>query len=122
MTKEALMRKAIELSKENVENGGGPFGAVIATKDGEIVATGVNRVTASCDPTAHAEVSAIVPQLPNSERLILADTRSILPANLARCAWVLSIGHDWIRCIMETTRPMPKISVLTTLLSMMNWN
>ena len=61
MTKEALMRKAIELSKENVENGGGPFGAVIATKDGEIVATGVNRVTASCDPTAHAEVSAIRP-------------------------------------------------------------
>src|SRR5574344_2652837 len=58
MTKEELMRKAIELSKENVANGGGPFGAVIA-KDGEIVATGVNRVTASCDPTAHAEVSAI---------------------------------------------------------------
>ena len=48
MTKEALMRKAIELSKENVENGGGPFGAVIATKDGEIVAKGANRDTASC--------------------------------------------------------------------------
>ena len=47
MTREDLMRKAIELSKENVENGGGPFGAVIATKEGEIVATGVNRVTAS---------------------------------------------------------------------------
>ena len=58
MTKEELMREAIALSKENVANGGGPFGAVIA-KDGEIVATGVNRVTASCDPTAHAEVSAI---------------------------------------------------------------
>ena len=56
MTKEELMRKAIELSKENVENGGGPFGAVIATKDGVIIATGVNRVTTSCDPTAHAEV------------------------------------------------------------------
>ena len=39
MTKEALMRKAIELSKENVKNGGGPFGAVIATKEGEIIAT-----------------------------------------------------------------------------------
>ncbi len=58
MTKEELMRKAIELSKENVQNGGGPFGAVIA-KDGEIMATGVNRVTDSCDPTAYAEVSAI---------------------------------------------------------------
>ena len=34
MTREDLMRKAIELSKENVENGGGPFGAVIATKEG----------------------------------------------------------------------------------------
>lgn len=58
MTKEELMRRAIELSKENVANGGGPFGALIA-KDGEIIATGVNRVTASCDPTAHAEVNAI---------------------------------------------------------------
>ena len=52
------MKKAIELSIENVSRGGGPFGAVIA-KDGEIVSMGVNRVTASCDPTAHAEVSAI---------------------------------------------------------------
>lgn len=58
MTKEELMRKAIELSIENVKSGGGPFAAVIA-KDGEILATGVNRVTDSCDPTAHAEVSAI---------------------------------------------------------------
>lgn len=52
------MRKAIELSIENVKNGGGPFGAVIA-RNGEIVATGVNRVTANHDPTAHTEVNAI---------------------------------------------------------------
>ena len=52
------MRTAIRLANENVENGGGPFGAVIA-RNGKIVATGVNRVTAQCDPTAHAEVSAI---------------------------------------------------------------
>lgn len=58
MTNEELMREAIRLSEENVNNGGGPFGAVIA-RDGEIVATGVNRVTASHDPTAHAEVNAI---------------------------------------------------------------
>ena len=58
MTKEDLMRKAIQLSEENIENGGGPFGAVIV-KNGEVIATGVNRVTANHDPTAHAEVSAI---------------------------------------------------------------
>ncbi len=58
MTNDELMREAIRLSIENVANGGGPFGAVIA-RDGEIIATGVNRVTANNDPTAHAEVSAI---------------------------------------------------------------
>ena len=52
------MRKAIGLSVRNVAMGGGPFGAVIA-RDGEIIATGVNRVTADHDPTAHAEVNAI---------------------------------------------------------------
>lgn len=52
------MRRAIALAVENVANGGGPFGAVIA-RDGEIVAEGVNRVAANHDPTAHAEVSAI---------------------------------------------------------------
>ena len=52
------MRRAIVLSVDNVRNGGGPFGAVI-TRNGEVVATGVNRVTANNDPTAHAEVSAI---------------------------------------------------------------
>ncbi|MBP7919996.1 MAG: nucleoside deaminase, partial [Parabacteroides sp.] len=48
--KEEFMRRAIALSVDNVKNGGGPFGAVIV-KDNEIIATGVNRVTASCDPT-----------------------------------------------------------------------
>ena len=55
---EKFMRKAISLSIQNIERGGGPFGAVIV-KDGRIVATGVNRVTAMNDPTAHAEISAI---------------------------------------------------------------
>ena len=52
------MARAIELSVENVNAGGGPFGAVVV-KDGAIVAEGVNRVTATHDPTAHAEVSVI---------------------------------------------------------------
>ena len=58
MTNKELMRRAIELSKQSVRNGGGPFGAVIA-RNGEIVAEGSNCVTIDCDPTAHAEVSTI---------------------------------------------------------------
>ena len=58
MTKKELMMRAIELSKESVLKGGGPFGAVIA-KDGEIVAEGSNRLTIDNDPTAHGEITAI---------------------------------------------------------------
>jgi len=57
--KEILMRKAIKLSVENINNGGGPFGAIIASKYGEIIANGVNCVTSNNDPTAHAEIIAI---------------------------------------------------------------
>ena len=53
-----FMQQAIDLSIENVDNGGGPFGAVIVRGD-EVIATGVNNVVPHCDPTAHAEVSAI---------------------------------------------------------------
>ena len=52
------MRHAIALALENVRNGGGPFAAVIA-KNGALIASGANRVTASNDPTAHAEIVAI---------------------------------------------------------------
>lgn len=59
LTKEDFMREAIRLSIENVESGkGGPFAAVIV-KDGKILASAVNEVTSSNDPTAHAEVVAI---------------------------------------------------------------
>ena len=54
-----FMREAIRLSIENVQSGnGGPFGTVIV-KNGNIIASGVNKVTQSSDPTAHAEIVAI---------------------------------------------------------------
>jgi guanine deaminase len=53
-----FMARAIQLSLDNVASGGGPFGAVIV-RNGSIVAEGVNHVTSTNDPTAHAEVVAI---------------------------------------------------------------
>ena len=53
-----FLARAIELATENVANDGGPFGALIV-RDGKVLAEGQNRVTATFDPTAHAEVVAI---------------------------------------------------------------
>lgn len=59
MTTNPFMKRAIELSCENVTKvRGGPFGCVIVRK-GEIIAEGTNQVTQKNDPTAHAEIVAI---------------------------------------------------------------
>ena len=53
------MRRAIELSMENVQsNKGGPFGAVVV-KNGNVIGEGANQVLTTNDPSAHAEVVAI---------------------------------------------------------------
>jgi len=58
------MNKYMEIAKNAAENGinlneGGPFGAVVIDKEGNIIATGNNQVLKNNDPTAHAEVMAI---------------------------------------------------------------
>ncbi len=54
-----FLRRAIALATANVMSGaGGPFGAVVV-RDGQVVAEAANTVTATNDPTAHAEVNAI---------------------------------------------------------------
>ena len=58
------MNKFMQKAKENADNGiankeGGPFGAVIVDKDGNIIANGNNKVLLQKDPTAHAEIVAI---------------------------------------------------------------
>ena len=53
-----FMIMARDLSLESVQEGGGPFGAVIV-REGRIIGTGKNSVTGSHDPTAHAEINAI---------------------------------------------------------------
>ena len=54
-----FMKRAIELSLENVKSRrGGPFAAVVV-KNGKIIGEGTNQVTSTNDPSAHAEVVAI---------------------------------------------------------------
>jgi len=54
----AFLQEAIEHATENVRRGGGPFAALVV-KAGVAIATGANCVTATNDPTAHAEIVAI---------------------------------------------------------------
>jgi len=56
---ETFMRMAIDLSLKNVAiNHGTPFGAVVVL-NGKVIAKSANKVHATNDPTAHAEVAAI---------------------------------------------------------------
>ena len=55
---ELFLQRAVEVAVENVEIGGGPYGAVIV-RDGVLIASSGNRVTQDLDPTAHAEIMAI---------------------------------------------------------------
>ena len=58
------MNEYMKLANDNAKKGiekqeGGPFGAVIIDKDGNIIANGNNRVIKEKDPTGHAEIVAI---------------------------------------------------------------
>lgn len=56
---ETFMMRAIALSEKSIENGTGPFGAVIVDEFGNTLAEAHNQVTLNNDPTAHAEICAI---------------------------------------------------------------
>lgn len=58
------MNQYMEKAKRNAKNGidkkeGGPFGAVIVDKEGNVISNGNNKVLKEKDPTAHAEIIAI---------------------------------------------------------------
>jgi len=55
---EIHLREAVRLAQVNRERGARPFGAVL-TLDGKVIATGVNDIVHSHDPTAHAEMEAL---------------------------------------------------------------
>jgi guanine deaminase len=85
-TPEHYLRMAVDLARENVGRGERPFGSVIV-KDGRVVATGVNSVAATCDPTSHAEIEAI-----------RAAARALKSERLDGCV-VYASGHPCPMCL-----------------------
>lgn len=53
-----FMRRAVDLSLENISEGGQPFGAVLV-KDGKVISEGVNETHKKHDVSGHAEMIAI---------------------------------------------------------------
>jgi tRNA(Arg) A34 adenosine deaminase TadA len=81
-----FLHAALELAYANVERGGRPFGAVVV-RNGEILATGVNEVIGTNDPTAHAELMAV-----------RAASQKLGSPNLAGCV-VFASGHPCPMCM-----------------------
>ncbi len=90
---ERFLRQAIELAYANSANGGRPFGAVLV-RNGEVVATGVNEILATNDPTAHAELTAI-----------RAASRALGTPNLEGSA-VYASGHPCPMCMAAWKSPL----------------
>ena len=89
-----FLRRAIALATENVVSGrGGPFAALIV-RDDQVVAEGVNMVTATNDPTAHGEVTAIRAACKTLKTFILAGCE--LYTSCEPCPMCLAASH-WAR-------------------------
>lgn len=59
-TPDELMARAVALALQNKKSGmGGPFGAVVANAEGEILGEGTNNIVSHTDPLAYAEAMAI---------------------------------------------------------------
>lgn len=86
MSAERFLCEAIELARNNVRHGGRPFGAVLV-KDGKAIATAVNEIAATGDPTTHAEMQAI-----------RAASRALGTPRLDGCA-IYASGHPCPMCL-----------------------
>lgn len=91
---EEFMRRAIANSrKAGVEfKTGGAFGAVVVSKDGKVLADGMNHVIAQNDPTWHGEMHAIrqacaLLKSPKLDGCILYTSSEPCPMCLATAYW-----------------------------------
>ena len=59
MNLQALLQEALEEARLGLREGGMPIGAVLADREGRVIARGHNLRVQAGDPTAHAEVVCI---------------------------------------------------------------
>ncbi len=85
-SQQRFLSEAVRLAHDNAESGGRPFGAVVV-KDDAVVATGVNQILGTNDPTSHAELNAI-----------RAASQRLGSPNLAGCT-VYASGHPCPMCL-----------------------
>ena len=103
------LRRAISLATENVAQGrGGPFGAVIV-HEGRIVGEGANAVTATNDPTAHAEIIAIRAAAKTLHTFVLRDCQLYTscepcPMCLAAAYWARVDAIHYGACAADAAR------------------
>lgn len=83
---QSYLRQAIALARANIARGGRPFGALVV-RGGEVLATGVNEIAATHDPTAHAELCAL-----------RAASQRLASPDLSGCA-VYASGHPCPMCL-----------------------
>jgi tRNA(adenine34) deaminase len=114
---EQILRRAIAEARAAEEHGEVPVGAVIV-RDGEVIATGRNRVIADSDPTAHAEMVALraAGRALGNYRLLDCD----LYVTLEPCAMCASaILHARIRRLVYAAAD-PKAGACGSVLTVLN--
>jgi tRNA(Arg) A34 adenosine deaminase TadA len=89
-TDDERMELAIELSRRNVEHGGGPFGAVVFEREtGEVLAPGMNLVMPQASSLLHAEIVALMFAQARAQSFTLARVNCELFASSEPCVQCL---------------------------------
>ncbi len=92
-TREAFMRRALEMQRISVERGDQAYGAVVV-KDGRIVGEGISAVITANDPTAHAEMQGIRDA---ARRLATRDLAGCEMYGTSRACPMCEAGAYWAR-------------------------
>jgi len=96
-----FLERAIELTREGMNNGrGSPFGCVIVMND-QVVGEGYNMVASTNDPTAHAEIVAIRNACKKLNSFQLNECEVYTSCEPCPCVLGLFIGRDWKKWFMQ---------------------